>query len=321
MNQELKLHIEKLRAKIESMIPMDLVLPRHTDREHFYEIQPEKGVKGPVYPSVTGKLQILKDEGLINYKMDRALEYVFANFKTFTDQNIVQEIDKASKVSGGILIDAGSVGTAIHDVREAIFKHWIKTGEKPEDFLSFIPPENPDTRIVSAIRALRRFVDERNYIPVACELFIYSHKLKVAGTLDDLGMMKETVIEPGDPDCNHEALMVTKGGLLERCLRPQCLGKWEWQFVLCDLKSSNQFKDHYFFQVALYNSMFTGLTGLRPKRCFILKVSKEDGSYKIEDLKEMRKLGDYCRAMIKVNEGIEFIRSLRKDNQRTVIKL
>ena len=64
--------------------------------------------------------------------------------------------------------------------------------------------------------------------------------------------------------------------------------------------------------------MFVQLTGLRPQRCFILKVSKEDGTYKIEDLKKPARIAQYALALLKTDEGVEFIKGLRKDNQRSV---
>ncbi len=52
---------------------------------------------------------------------------------------------------------------------------------------------------------------------------------------------------------------------------------------------------------------------------------KEDGTYKIEDLfkkqSEMLKLVNTAKLMLKMNAGIDFIKSLRKDNQKKVIEL
>lgn len=280
----------KIRERINEVLPEGRVIPRHTEDGHFYEINDGKFEVNPVYPSATGKLQILKDESIINYKMNRALEYVFANYKHFDDNNVMDHLDKAAKVSADNLADAGDIGTRIHDYRELVFKEWIKTGNRPEDFVSFIPKEEYDIRAVSGMRALQKFCQEKDYIPVACELLVYNHEHKVAGTLDDLGLMKN-----GN----------------------------KWELVLLDLKTSNQFKNHYFFQVALYWWMFWRLMGKewKPQRCFILKVSKEDGSYKIEDLKRPAKLSEYTRAMLKTNEGIDFIKKLRKDNQKLVGKI
>jgi hypothetical protein len=304
---------QELRLRIKTLLPHDRVIARHNDKGHFYQVNEPKG--NPIYPSVTGKLQILKDEGLINYKMNRAMDYVFANYPDFKDETIMEHIEKAKRVSQDILMDAGDVGTKIHDLREAIFQQWMDTGIKPENFLSFVP-EGSDIRVTSAIRALQKFVDERDYIPVACELLVYSHELKVAGTLDDLGLIRKVIRKADKEDCSHD--LFQKGGN-RTCLH--CGYKYTYELAIMDIKTSNQFKDHYFFQVALYAKMFAKITGLRPTSHFICKLSKEDGGYKIEDLKQASKLGQYATYMIKCNEGMEFIKALRKDNQKVVAPL
>lgn len=340
---------DEIIERINQVFPPGKVIPRHRDKGHFYEIregdsinQPEFNpdgswnVVGVVYPSVTGKIQVLKDEGLINYKMNRAIDY-FKNF-LFGLINLpsMEEIDmaceRASRVSQDILEDAGDIGTRIHNLREVIFKHWIKTGVRPTDFLSFIPAEEQDIRVTSALRALQKFCEERDYIPVAVELLVYSHKLGVAGTLDDLGLMRH-VLNEGRGDCDHigtdhigDMEYPTSQIMEDNKGRHTCLNcgyQYRYEFVLMDLKTSNQFKDHYFFQVALYWWKLWQLLGVawKPERCFILKVSKEDGRYQIEDLKQPSKLAEYCRAMIKTNEGVSFIKSLRKDNQKVVAPL
>lgn len=309
---------ELIREKIRRVLPEGRVVPRHNERGHFYEVIDGKFLTPPIYPSVTGKLQIIKDEGLINYKMNKVLEYMFAHWKEFNENNIMQHIEAAERVPADILADAGDVGTTVHDTREKIFDQWIETGERPQDFLAFIPEGVEDVRVVSALRALQKFCEEKDYIPVHCELLVYSHKLKVAGTLDDLGLMKKYKRRPEvDCECLKSNEVVDKNGW-HRCVR--CDAKYKYEFVLMDLKTSNAFKDHYFFQVCLYWWMLGELLGKEwlPERCFILKVSKEDGSYKIEDLKMPAKLAQYARYMLKTNEGVDFIKSLRRDNQRNV---
>jgi hypothetical protein len=341
----------EIRARIKEILPEGKVIARHNKDGHFYEVDmavdswafmrkhetgytlpamPAPGVVSgkltynPIYPSVTGKLQILKDEGLINYKMNRAVDYlrnfIFSLTALPTMEDISQACQMSTRVSQDILEDAGDIGTRIHNVREAIFLEWIKTGERPADFLSFIPANEEDVRTTSAIRALQKFCEERDYVPVACELLVYNHELATAGTLDDLGLIRK-IYREGNPDCPHTELVSNGKYGIHRCMT--CDMKYGYEFALMDLKTSNQFKDHYFFQVALYWWKLWNLLGKewKPQRCFILKVSKEDGSYKIEDLKRPAKLAQYARAMIKTNEGVEFIKSLRKDNQKVVAPL
>ena len=273
---------KKIINTISGSMPEGMITTRHTDEGHFYAVN-KNGVE-VIYPSVTGKLQIFKDESLMLYKMNRALDYVFGNYPLFTSENIMTHLEAAGKASADILEDAGDIGRRIHGYTENYFRDWIKNEERPADILSYIPKEEYDIRAVSALRALGKFCTEKSYTPLATELYVFSHILKCGGTLDDIGMM-------GD------------------------------DLVLLDLKTSNQFKDHYFFQVALYYFMFKELTNLKINKCYILKVSKEDGTYKLEDLKNPSKLINYARSIIRVNDGLRYIKTLRKDNQKTVVKV
>ncbi len=300
-----------IRQFILEKIPEGSVIPRHTEKEHLYEVIP---AGRQIFKSVTTRLQVVKDESLINYKMNRALEYVFANFDKMTNDNIMEHLENASQVSGGILKDAGDIGTAIHSYREAYFEEWIKNWKRPESALAFIPPWQVDPRAKSGMRALEKFVVEEDYIPLVCEMMVWDVQFRVAGTLDDVGLLRK-VLRPGTFGCQHELIMDEK--LVSRCLH--CDRKTRYELVLVDLKTSNQFKDHYFFQVALYFMMFCRLTGLRPKRCLILKVSKEDGSYKIEELFKIGKLVGFGKSMLRTNDGLDFIKSVRKDNQKKVL--
>lgn len=319
---------KEIRARIDEILPEGRVIPRHNKDGHFYEVRESNS--NPVYPSVTGKLQVLKDPGLMNYKMNRAVESLKNWVFSLINLPSMEEIDKAceiaSRVSQDILEDAGDIGTRIHNYREIIFNEWIKTGVRPADFTKFIAPEDVDVRAISGVRALQSFCEERDYIPIKCELLVYSHEDKCAGTLDDLGLIRKTIRE-GHPECTHtnpslqglteSSVMEDEKGIF-RCLK--CDLKYRYEFVLMDIKTSNQLKDHYFFQVCIYWKYFWKLMGAKwkPERCIIVQLSKENGRYKIEDLKKPSALAGYARHMIKTNEGLDFIQSLRKDNQKVV---
>lgn len=331
-----------IQARIMEVLPPGRVVPRHNDDGHFYEVIDGLFTVPPIYPSVTGKLQVLKDESITNFKMNRAIEYFFKNIKNINEENIMEHLDKAAAVSGGILEDAGDIGRRVHDYRELIFKDWLAKGVRPSAFTSFIEPADVDVRAVSALRALQKFVEEKDYIPVAVELLVYSHKWKTAGTLDDLGLMRQ-VLNEGEGNCDHMNDTLFPDASAERAeakiipARASCIingtnGKhtcarcgyqYRYELVLMDLKTSNQLKDHYFFQVACYWDMFRKILGKEwtPERCIIVKLSKTDGTYKIEDLKRPAKLAQYAGAMITTNEGIDFIKTLRKDNQKVVVTL
>ncbi len=304
-----------LRQQIVAALPPGLVVSEHTENAHFYRVNNEE-IGNPLYPSVTAKLQMLKDDGLTNWKMGRALDYIFANFKNFTDENIMEHIAAAEKAPADLFHQAGDVGTTIHDHRETIFKKWIADGVRPVDFPSFYTDPMQDVRVISALAALETFCIEHHYIPVITEMKVYSQKWKVAGTLDDLGLMRKVVRAP-NKECDHDGDPIrVPNRNFDRC--PRCDGKWKWQFVLMDLKTSNRFKDSYFFQVAMYYDMFRVLTGLTPDRCLILKVSKEDRSYKIEDLEMPKAIARMAKHVFMTNDGLDLIKSIRKDNQRNV---
>lgn len=263
-------------------LPLGSVVSQHTEKEHFYKVP-----SGNVYPSVTGKLQILKDEGLMAYKMNRAVDYIAAHREELVDpERAMQIFDESKQESEKILRDAGDIGTIIHDARERYFNEWIRTGERPQDLRRFIPPSVTDVRAISGLRAVEKFCIQEKYQPVISELYVYDEEWETAGALDDIGLL-------GD----------------------------EETIVLMDLKTSNRFKDHYFFQVAMYWHMFVKLTGVTPERVLILKASKTDGSYKLEELQDLPKLAEYAGHMLKVNEALSFIKGLRKDNQRKVATL
>lgn len=310
---------EYYQNKIKEALPEGKVMPAHNEKGHFYVINdPEFG--NPTYPSVTAKLQLLKDEGLMNYKMNRAIDYVFANYKSFTDENILEQLGLAAQAPVQEFEDAGDIGRQIHDCREVYFKEWIKIGEKPqkESIYSISDPlMAADTRIISTLRALDSFIKDYRYWPIACELYVYSHKLKCAGTLDDIGLMY-WIKRQGQQNCPHTESIIDEKKNKITCMVCGHQTSANPSFVLMDVKTSNRFKDHYFFQVGLYYSMFYKLTGLRPEKVFILKLDKENGTYKLENLRQPSRLATYGRALIRTNEGMDFIKSLRKDNLKRV---
>ena len=62
--------IQNLRKKIQARTAELGITPQHDERGHWYRY------KDQVYPSVTKKLSLIKDEALMSWKMNRALEYV-----------------------------------------------------------------------------------------------------------------------------------------------------------------------------------------------------------------------------------------------------
>ena len=267
----------------------------HTDKEHFYKVDEN------TYPSVTAKLACLKDPSLTNFKMNEALRYVFAHFGEFTAENIMHHLAEAEKMPSDIFEDAGDIGTEIHNIRETYFSNWIKLGRTPTvKAVSSIPLDTgiQDTRIVSAMRALDKFIDDYRYEPVATELKLYSHKLKIGGTLDDIGWM-HLPVRPGSADCVHD--FIGNG-----CAK--CDYKVKRVLALVDLKSSNQTKFYFAYQVAMYYAMWKELTGIKLDKFYILRVSKTDGTYALQEIYRMPRIVKYAKHVLRVDEGNEIIK-------------
>jgi len=255
--------------------------------------------------------------------MNEALRYVEAHLhECVTDgdldyMKVMDVLYAAKKAPRGVLMDAADIGTQIHDRREKYFQDWIDAGSPPL-IQQYFSTDKDDPRLVSAMLALGKFLDESQYIPIRTEVLVYSDKYKLAGQLDDLGMIN-TVVRKGDPDCVHNEWF---SGMETRCDKVGCGRKRRWEFCLTDLKSSNQFKDSYYLQVALYGMMFTQLTGLKPDRNFILKVSKTDGQYKTEELRYMNQLVANAKRVVVAAQAAQKVKELRKiSNAKKVITI
>jgi len=291
---------------IDHALPPGSVIPRHTEAGHFYQVDKGHGL----YPSVTGILGQIKDPSIQLFQMNEALRYVEKNILTCIkdgDVDLIAVIDmlhNAKKAPRGVLKDAGDIGTKIHDRREEYFQDWIDCGQRPV-IGDYIQGED-DPRMKSAMRGLNKFCDESEYIPIRTEVMVYSNRYQIAGMLDDIGMVN-TVVREGDRKCKHRLVYT---GMETRCF--DCDLKRQWHVALCDLKSSNQFKDSYFFQVAMYHMMFEELTGVNIERDFILKVSKQYGTYSIEDLKTIRRLIGGAKKIIASTKAVDYVRGLRK---------
>jgi len=293
-----------IRTKILEKVPEGLIQAEHTTDGHFYRMH------GKLLPSVTGKLKIIKDESLMNWKMNRALDYVFAHYKEFTDANVMEQLDKAKLVPVQEFEEAGSLGSQVHEARYVYFREWIKGSARPEStrLVDFSPSGSQDPRVVSAWRAFMKFLDDYHYEPVVCEMYVGSLLLGVGGTLDDIGYISVPVRD-GDPECRHSMVGT-------HCVK--CYFKLKRTLVLMDLKTSNSYKNHYHLQVALYFYMFTSLTGIRPKEVFILKLSKDDGTYSMEYLTNLPALIRYGKTAVELDNGLEAIQQSRKKKVITI---
>ncbi len=262
--------LNELRNKVAKRTTKLGIHPDYDEHGHFYVY------KGERLPSVTGRLQILKDPSLSNYKRDRALDFVFkelgADYERYKNPIELKAMLEDSKSAADQLRDnAGDMGTAAHDWRELWFKQIIETG-------NYEPPPLEDQRpqVKSATRAVQKFVAEHNYQPLACELYVADLKLYTGGMVDDIGFVD---------------------GVLS----------------LVDLKTSNiGDKEQYHAQVALYYYMFAKLYGIKPEKLYILHASKTDGSYNLIEIPDIAGTIGWAKRVVQVTQFIEQIKANKK---------
>lgn len=280
--------IKQIRDKIQSKILELNISSRHSPDGHFYFV-PELG---ETYGSVTGLQYIIKDPSIELFMKNETLRYIRRNFNQMTPDNLEDHLDNAGNASITVRDTAGGFGTTIHDLREEYFKDWIITGEKPKFSVEDLAKRDPmcSQEVRSGCAGLDKFLTETGYIPLGCEIMVYSKKWKIAGMLDDLGILPR-----------KEYIEGTDGGY-----------KMKYDVVLCDLKTSNQYKDFYWIQVAAYYKMFKDLFHIRPKSAFILKVGKEHRDYSLEWITDLKTSVNAVHSLVKLGNELKIINEARK---------
>lgn len=244
--------VDNLRKKIKARAQELNIQFESRPNGHWY------GFGKPIYKSVTQKLSIIKDEGLMNWKMNRALEvmedYLLKNtlkpYFVIRTENIPTEIIKPGQIIEQAKLapqqefeGAGDIGKAVHNWREKWFRDWMSD----EDLYrtNFPACADPRPQVKASCEAIKRCITDLKAEPIACELRLADDKLEIGGTMDDLWAV---------PKDN------------------------KWEIYLIDLKTSNQAwgKDSYFFQVVLYWAMFRKLYKIKIDKIFILHTSKKN---------------------------------------------
>lgn len=283
--------IQKLRERIEQRCRELAIEARHTTGGHFYHAP----LEGETYPSVTSIQHLIKDKGIENFQINEALRYVRTNWLSINEANMDEHFFKAREASIVVRDRAGNFGTQIHDAREKYFAEWIRSGVQPnytiEEMVKLDAMVLPE--VVSGCAGIDNFLADTGYIPIACEIQVYDKKWGIAGTLDDIGLLPHKI--PLDPTKGIE------GGY-----------KIGHELVLCDLKSSNQFKDFYWMQVAAYYAMFKRLFKITPKRFFILKTDKMKRDYSIEWITDMKTSVKAVDTLITMGQQLKTINQARK---------
>lgn len=262
--------IQRLRNKIQTRtVELNIGFESRPDG-HWY------GFGKPIWPGVTTKLQILKDQGLANWKMKRALEYVnerIVQNVQYSESDISQIIQGAKLAPQQEFEGAGDIGTAVHAWRELWMRNWIMAGKD----ISTPPIKDIRPAVKSAAWGFYNCLRAIKAEPLACELWLADEKLQLGGTLDDLWRVNN-------------------------------------QNYLIDLKTSNiGNKNSYYLQVATYWKMFRRLYRIKIDKIFILHVSKtHHGEYKLIELKDIEKYYKMAEHTFKLYDDLQKLKELKK---------
>jgi len=282
------LSVEQIQTILKEKIPDDLIVAEHTDNSHFYR----HTRVNELYASVTTKCNILESPHLKKWAAKLAVEH-FVNEVTL-DRNILIEPGRIEILQKASILkhqdtfeDAGDVGTRGHAVVEQYLNQWMETKVRPDDIRKFINDE--DMRVFAIARSAEMFCRDWNVIPIASEMRVASTKYKFAGTLDSL-MMVLSITEKGKGDCiNHDFLPLSQSNPLKvKCLH--CELKGQYEFAIVDWKTSNSIdKVEYAMQTSAYWQALYEMTGLKPKKIFIVRLDKAHAKYEVRCLSNRTK--------------------------------
>ena len=236
-------------------------------------------VTGATYVSVTTRLHVLDNPELRNWRLNRGLEYIYEHSHEITSENKNEVFKAAREYPEKLFREAGNRGGVIHSYIERYFSQWVATGQKP-NILSLCT-QDKDYAVWSALRSAETWVEQVGFTPLVSELKVWSEKYQVAGTVDAIGVANERII-------------------------------------LCDWKTSTQLRTGYWIQVGAYWGMFKELVHLTPKACPIIRLDKEHGIPKVEEVQNPQKRWKEFRRVCEVYDAIQEINRLRKPKKETV---
>lgn len=269
-----------LRQKIRDKIPQDYLQLKPNVPGHVY-YSPNTGAE---FLSVTTKLHIISNPIFANWRMNRALEFLFDNHDEITKENLKEWVDKAKAYPEEQFKAAGTFGTKVHAYIHSYFTQWILDNRQPNSILQFIDgtkgEKEKDFRVWSALRSLEAWVKRNDYIPLASEIIVWSERYHVAGTMDNVGVDKTGKV--GFPDC----------------------------------KTSNNFSDNYHAQLGAYYGCFYELTKIRGEWGKIVKLDKERGMPEEELVDNLRNCFKTYMLASHLYEEIQNIRILRRPDTK-----
>ncbi len=268
----MNLSIEQIKTILKSKMSEHLVLAEHSESGHFYRHIPTNSL----LPSVTTKCNILGAQHLKAWAARLAVDHLVANISTTQDIEILKK--QSILIHQDQFEDAGLIGTRGHSVIEEYLNQWIKNSKQPQDIREFIKEE--DSRVFAIARSAELFCKDFNVIPIASEMFVVSLKHKFAGTLDSLMMVLRTD-KQGEGNCqSHDFLPRSKSNPNKvMCLNCGLVG--EYEFSIVDWKSSNSImgKVEYAMQVSAYWKALSEMTGLKPKKMYVIRLDKGYAKY------------------------------------------
>lgn len=284
------LTVEQIQQVIKEKIPANLVTPEHTATGHWYR----HSITGQKYASVTTKCGILDAPHLKKWSAKLAVEYIYRKVNVpnalFLPSRILELKESAILAHQDEFEEAGDIGTRGHKVIEEYLLQWMETKKRPDDIRSFIKEEDP--RIWAIARSAEKFCREFGVIPVASEMFVASTKYSFAGTLDSL-MLVSRVTKKGNGSCDKQLGML--GNKKEhdywrdssrdpsKLSCKDCGQKIEIEFSLVDWKTSNSIdKVEYAMQTAAYWQALKEMTGLTPKRIYVVRLDKAQAKYDVK---------------------------------------
>jgi len=279
INKPLSLtQVNTLRRRIAQRIPQDrLVLQPGED--HVYN----DSQTGAAYISVTTRMKVLNQPHHSVWRINRILEYIKDNVLDISESHIDEVLRQAREYPEILFKEAGTHGTLSHSYLEKMLKQWIATDEKPE-WSSFVDgttgPEEKDFRCWSALRSFDAWTKKEQFVPLASELQVWSPRYHIAGTMDAVGLIRGRML------------------------------------AIIDFKTSNEFSDSYWMQVAAYWQMFYELMNKYAHRCIILKLDKNQGIPQTEEIDDpWKRFQDYVH-VIKLDDSMRSIAEARKNHNK-----
>lgn len=269
---------EKIRKLIDKRIPPGSITPEHTPDSHHYRVSIFPG--NPLLDSVTTKTKILNKGHLKDWGIRLAIDHIRINIDRITDPEQREIIlYDASQQSAEVLDDAGDVGNRAHAIIQSYIENWIQLGIRAASILPFIPNGETDVRVLSAVRAAEKFMNEHHIYPIRAEMLVASERLGTAGTMDFLCFIGKVTAVGNIPGCAHDFWQRGTNPMHQGCVI--CGEKVDYELSIVDWKTSNSIagKADYALQTAAYKDCLNSLTGLNPKNLWVIRLDKKSGNY------------------------------------------